>query len=59
MAAALFLPAMSRLYHYTSVSGLRGIIDSGNIRATHLGFLNDLSEGRAAASSEAYLFHPG
>ena len=45
---------MSRLYHYTSVSGLRGIIDSGNIRATHLGFLNDLSEGRAAASNEAY-----
>jgi hypothetical protein len=45
---------MSRLYHYTSVSGLRGIIDSGNIRATHLGFLNDLSEGRAAASSEDY-----
>ena len=45
---------MSRLYHYTSVSGLRGIIDSGNIRATHLGFLNDLSEGRAAATDEAY-----
>jgi hypothetical protein len=45
---------MSRLYHYTSVSGLRGIIDSGNIRATHLGFLNDLSEGRAALTGEAY-----
>lgn len=45
---------MSRLYHYTSVSGLRGIVDSGNIRATHLGFLNDLSEGRAAAADEAW-----
>ena len=45
---------MSRLYHYTSVNGLRGIVDSGNIWATHLGFLNDLSEGRAAASDEAY-----
>jgi hypothetical protein len=45
---------MSRLYHYTSVNGLRGIIDSGNIWATHLGFLNDLSEGRAALEDEAY-----
>ena len=45
---------MSRLYHYTSVNGLRGIIDSGNIWATHLGFLNDLSEGRAARADEAF-----
>lgn len=45
---------MSRLYHYTSVSGLRGIIDSGNIRATHLGFLNDLSEGRAALADAGW-----
>jgi hypothetical protein len=45
---------MSRLYHYTSVNGLRGIVDSGNIWATHLGFLNDLSEGRAALGDEAY-----
>ncbi|WP_421693317.1 DUF2971 domain-containing protein [Aestuariivirga sp.] len=45
---------MSRLYHYTSVSGLRGIVDSGNIRATHLGFLNDLSEGGAARKDEAW-----
>lgn len=45
---------MSRLYHYTSVSGLRGIIDSGNIRATHLGFLNDLSEGSAGIADEAW-----
>ena len=43
---------MSRLYHYTSVGGLRGIVDSGNLRATHLGFLNDLSEGRAASADE-------
>jgi hypothetical protein len=39
---------MSRLYQYTSVNGLKGIVDSGNIHATHLGFLNDLSEGRVA-----------
>jgi Protein of unknown function (DUF2971) len=45
---------MSRLFHYTSVSGLRGIIDSGNVWATHLGFLNDLSEGAAARTDEAY-----
>lgn len=45
---------MSRLYHYTSVNGLRGIIDSGNVWATHLGFLNDLSEGKAALADEAY-----
>ena len=45
---------MSRLYHYTSVNGLRGILDSGNIWATHLGFLNDLSEGKAAREDEAY-----
>jgi len=45
---------MSRLYHYTSVNGLRGIVDSGNVLATHLGFLNDLSEGRAALEDEAY-----
>lgn len=45
---------MSRLYHYTSVNGLRGIVDSGNVWATHLGFLNDLSEGRAALEDEAY-----
>ena len=45
---------MSRLYHYTSVSGLRGIIDSGNLWVTHLGFLNDLSERRAALADEAW-----
>ncbi len=45
---------MSRLYHYTSVGGLRGIIDSGNLWATHLGFLNDLSEGRAAMADDAW-----
>ena len=43
---------MARLYHYTSVNGLRGIIDSGNIWATHLGFLNDLPKGRAALSDD-------
>jgi hypothetical protein len=45
---------MSRLYHYTSVNGLRGIIDSGNVWATHLGFLNDLSEGQALRVDAEY-----
>jgi hypothetical protein len=32
------------LYHYTDEIGLRGIISSGCMWATHYKFLNDLSE---------------
>ena len=37
------LPA-GLLYHYTSMEGLLGIIQSGKMRATHVRFLNDSSE---------------
>ena len=32
------------LYHYTDVAGLKGIVESGTIRATDLRFLNDRAE---------------
>jgi len=32
------------LYHYTDEKGLYGILDSGEIWATHYRFLNDLAE---------------
>src|SRR4029077_10194075 len=32
------------LYHYTDASGLKGIIESGTLRATHISFMNDASE---------------
>ena len=42
LTADMFMQLVDRL------KNLRGIVDSGNIWATHLGFLNDLSEGRVA-----------
>ena len=36
------------LYHYTSESGLQGIIESDRIWATHIRFLNDYTEFRQA-----------
>lgn len=32
------------LFHYTNAAGLLGIIESGKMRATHIGFMNDASE---------------
>jgi hypothetical protein len=32
------------LYHYTDAAGLKGIIESGAIRATHVAYMNDASE---------------
>jgi hypothetical protein len=32
------------LFHYTGTSGFCGIVQSGNIRATHLAYMNDSSE---------------
>jgi Protein of unknown function (DUF2971) len=32
------------LYHYTDAAGLKGIVESGAIRATHIAFMNDASE---------------
>jgi hypothetical protein len=40
------------LYHYTSEDGLLGIIESDNIRATHVRFLNDYTEFRQAFKEE-------
>ncbi|MGD0026241.1 MAG: DUF2971 domain-containing protein [Xanthobacteraceae bacterium] len=34
----------SILYHYTDAAGLKGIIESGTLRATHIAFMNDASE---------------
>ena len=39
---ARFVP--EQLYHYTSVEGLKGILDSGQIWATQSGYLNDSKE---------------
>lgn len=32
------------LYHYTDAAGLKGIVESGVLRATHIAFMNDSSE---------------
>lgn len=32
------------LYHYTTMSGLKGIVESGNIHATNIRYLNDSQE---------------
>ena len=43
--APLTVPeAHPELFHYTSVSGLFGILDSQSIRATNSDFLNDSTE---------------
>lgn len=38
------------LYHYTDAAGLKGIIESGTMRATHIAFMNDASEYLHAVS---------
>jgi hypothetical protein len=38
------------LYHYTDATGLKGIVESGTIRATHISFMNDASEYLHAVS---------
>lgn len=40
------------LYHYTTLEGLIGIISGKSIRATHVRYLNDISEIRNAFSAE-------
>src|SRR5262245_31729354 len=37
------------LYHYTTAQGLHGMLTSGRVWATNVGFLNDPSEMRYAA----------
>ena len=38
------IPPKGLLFHYTSSAGLRGIINSDTIRATHIRYLNDSDE---------------
>jgi len=40
------------LYHYTSEAGLLGILESDNIRGTHVRFLNDSTEFKEAFKDE-------
>lgn len=37
------------LYHYTSLAGVMGIVDSGSLRATDIRFFNDAAEMKHAA----------
>lgn len=37
-------PAPDSLQHYTDAAGLKGIVESGRIRATHIAYMNDASE---------------
>jgi hypothetical protein len=41
-AGRLVVPSV--LYHYTSAQGLKGIVESGKLWATHIRYLNDLLE---------------
>src|SRR6266540_1307643 len=34
----------AEVFHYTTVDGLRGIVESGKLWATEVGYLNDASE---------------
>src|SRR5271166_1261085 len=43
-AARAALPPPSDLFHYTDATGLKGIVESGVLRATHVAFMNDASE---------------
>ena len=36
--------AQQSIYHYTGAAGLRGILQSGHIWATHTDFMNDSAE---------------
>jgi hypothetical protein len=36
--------APGTLYHYTNAAGLKGIVESGVLRAPHIAFMNDTSE---------------
>src|SRR6516165_1641388 len=38
------------LFHYTDAAGLKGIIESGVLRGTHISFMNDSSEYLHAVS---------
>ncbi len=51
------LPSVDVLYHYTDAEGLKGIVESRTIWATHAGFLNDIAEiehGKAIFKRDFY-----
>lgn len=50
-AAAAEEPEEELLYHYTTQAGLLGILADKNIRATHLRYLNDTSEGQIVSKA--------
>lgn len=41
-------PPSGRLYHYTTIEGVYGIVDSKTLQATNSRYLNDASEVRFA-----------
>jgi hypothetical protein len=49
-ARQLTRTAPKTLHHYTDAAGLKGIVESGVIRGTHLAFMNDASEYLHAVS---------
>ena len=50
--------AHPRLFHYTTWEGLKGIVESNTLFATHAGFLNDSSELLAARELLVQLLAP-
>lgn len=44
------IPLPKTFYHYTDAAGLKGIVESGTLRATHIAFMNDASEYLHAVS---------
>jgi hypothetical protein len=43
-------PIPTKLWHYTDATGLKGIIENGTMRSTHLAYVNDASEYLHAAA---------
>jgi hypothetical protein len=50
-------PYPSRIYHYTTGEGLRGIIQNSEIWLTNTAFVNDISEGRALQDANIQFSH--
>jgi hypothetical protein len=44
------IPLPKTFFHYTDAAGLKGIVESGTLRATHIAFMNDASEYLHAVS---------
>ncbi|BBZ37094.1 DUF2971 domain-containing protein [Mycobacterium conspicuum] len=46
------------LYHYTGISGLRGILDSSMLYATNIAYLNDAQEMKHGIKEVSFLLSP-